>query len=941
MTKRMLRHSTAIGAIAMASAMGSAPAFAQGDGADDGSQDVIITVGTRRDQRSAADTPAPVDVISDDEVLNQGDNDIQNILRTSVPSYNVNTYPISDAATIIRPANLRGLAPDSTLVLVNGKRRHRAAVISFLGGGVSDGAQGADISVIPAIALRQVEVLRDGAASQYGSDAIAGVINFVLKDDDGGASFEAEWGQTYEGDGDQYAISANVGLPIPVGLGGFINISAEYGETDATDRSVQRDDAAALIAAGNLDVASINVNTVTADQVQIWGQPNLNDDWTVFINSAIPFSDQFEAYAFGNWSERQTDGGFFFRNPTNRGGVFAGPMVDPDTGFEDPADLDMDNVPSVLVGDLSTSATVTGDPMIDMAGDCIAGIPLTAGGLIPDPTFLASIQADANCFSFVELFPGGFTPRFGGDLTDQSITAGFRGALGNLTYDFSYTFGQSEIVFFIRNTINASLGPATPTSFNPGSYIQTDNNFNADFSYAIPNDMFASDIILSFGGEHRNENFEIIAGDPASFAIGSLSSPSIAFPGGQGFSSSSNGFGGFTDASAGENSQKNYAIYGEVESDVTANFTLQGAVRYEDFYDSFGDTLNWKIGGLYNFNDNLVFRSTYSTGFHAPTAGQANVTNITTQFSGGMLQDQGTIPLSSAAGQFIADRLFLDTGVRPTLGPEESKNFTAGIGFSLGEIDMTIDYFRINVTDRIAISDQQDFLAELIEVAGENMVMVPMGASTSQVLNLLDGAGVLNAADFAGSEDLASFGFFTNSFDTRTQGIDIVASTDFELYEGSSTSMALAFNWTDTEVTDQGLDTAAPLSEGRRRQLEDTIPNTRGNVTFNHYMGKMRALVRFNYYGEFFECHLDAVSSTGPEFCDLPHDGGAQFPIDLELGYNVTENVQLIAGAQNVFNSYPDELSAANAGVAGAQYPPIAPAGFNGGFYYFKLRAEF
>lgn len=917
MKKQVLSCSTAIGAAILATTAFAPVAHAQGDAVDERTQDVIITVGTRRDQRSAADSPAPIDVISADEVLNQGDNDIQNILRTSVPSYNVNTYPIADAATIIRPANLRGLAPDSTLVLVNNKRRHRAAVISFLGGGVSDGAQGADISVIPTIALKQVEVLRDGASSQYGSDAIAGVINFVLKDSPDGASFEAEWGQTYEGDGDQYSVSANVGLPIPVGEGGFINISAEYGEVDATSRSVQRDDAAALIAAGNTDVA---------DPAQIWGQPNLNDDWTVFVNAAVPFSEQLEAYAFGNYSERQTEGGFFFRNPTNRGGVYAGPTVDPLTGFADPM-----GVASVLVGDLSINDT----------GDCPAGIPLTdGGGLIPDPTILAQVVADDNCFSFVELFPGGFTPRFGGDLNDKSITAGMRGALGNLTYDFSYTYGQSEVAFFINNTINASLGPNTPTSFNPGTYIQTDNNFNADFSYALPNDMFASDIILSFGGEHRNENFEIIAGDPASFEIGPLAQPTMAYPGGQGFSSSSNGFGGFTAASAGDTSQKNYAIYGEVETDITPQFTLQGAVRYEDFYNSFGDTLNWKVGGLYNFNDNLVFRSTYSTGFHAPTAGQANVTNITTQFSGGQLQDQGTIPLSSAAGQFIADRLELNTGVRPTLGPEESKNFTAGIGFGLGPIDMTVDYFRISVDNRISISDQQDFLAELIEVANENSVVIPMGSGTSQVLNLLDGAGVLNAADFAGSEDLTTFGFFTNSFDTRTQGIDIVANTNFELYSGSNTTATMAFNWTETEVTDRGLDGAAPLSEGRRRQLEDTIPQTRGNISFNHFVGPFRGLARFNYYGSFFECHLDATSSTGPEFCDLPHDGGAQFPIDLEVGWKIVPQVEIIAGAQNVFNSFPDELSPTNRGVAGSLYPPIAPAGFSGGFYYFKIRAE-
>ncbi|MFQ5564610.1 MAG: TonB-dependent receptor plug domain-containing protein [Parvularculaceae bacterium] len=933
MRKTALRCATASAAILAALGFSAAPAYAQDEGQlVDEDVDVIITVGTRRGARSASNTPAPIDVINSDEVLNQGDTDLQNVLRTSVPSYNVNTQPISDAATLIRPANLRGLAPDSTLVLVNNKRRHRAAVITFLGGGLSNGSQGPDISVIPALALKQVEVLRDGASSQYGSDAIAGVINFVLRDAPDGATFEAEWGQTYDGDGEQYSVSGNIGLPIPVGEGGFLNLTAEFGETNATSRSVQRADAAALIAAGNTDVASVNVNTITDEVVQIWGQPNVNDDFTFFGNAAIPFSEHLELYAFGNYAERQVEGGFFFRNPTNRGGVFAGPLVDPLTGLADP-----NGVPSVLVGDLS----------VDTAGDCIAGIPLTqGGGLIPDPTFLASIQNDPNCFSFVELFPGGFTPRFGGDLEDKSIIAGFRGEVpfmgGPLNYDFSFTYGRNDINFFINNTVNASLGPNTPTSFRPGGYIQEDKNFNVDLSYGVPNDMFASDINLAVGFEHREEEFTILAGDPDSFAIGPLSAPSSAFPAGQGFSSSSNGFGGFTAASAGATSQKNYAIYFETETDITDRFILQGAVRYEDFYDSFGDTVRYKIGGLYELTPDITLRSTWSTGFHAPTAGQANVTNITTQFSAGQLQDQGTIPLSSAAGQFIADRLELATGVRPTLGPETSKNFTAGVGFSLGDIDFTVDYFRITVDNRIAISDPQDFLGELLAVATDNGVVIPPNSTTSQVLNLLDGAGVLNAADFAGSEDLTSFGFFTNSFDTRTQGIDVVANTSFELYPGSNTTAALAFNWTDTEVTDRGLNSAAPLSFGTGKQIEDSTPATRGNLTINHYVGDVRGLVRVNYYGKFFECHLDAINNAAPPTvpCDLPHFGSAQFPIDLELGVKVMDRVELIAGAQNAFDSFPDRLSATNAGIAGAKFPPVAPAGFSGGFYYFRIRAD-
>ncbi len=931
MKSTVLRNSTAAAALIIAASFAPA-AFAQGEGelVDDPNVDIIVTVGSRVGTRSAADSPAPIDVIGNSELMDQGDSDIQNILRTSVPSYNVNTQPISDAATLVRPANLRGLPPDSTLVLVNGKRRHRASVISFLGGGLSDGAQGADISVIPTIALKQVEVLRDGASSLYGSDAIAGVINFVLKDAADGASFEGEWGQTYKGDGEQWSVSANVGLPIPIGQGGFFNVSAEYGEINATDRSVQRADAAALIAAGNVDVASANVNTITGDHVQIWGQPNVNDDLSVFANTAIPFSDAFEVYAFGNYAERQVEGGFFFRNPTNRGGVFAGPLVNPATGFADPA-----GVPSVRVGDLSVNNT----------GDCPAGIPLTSGGgLLPDPAILALVQGDANCFSFVEMFPGGFTPRFGGDLEDKSVVAGMRGEIGGLTYDFSYTYGRSDVNFFINNTINASLGPNTPNSFTPGGYSQIDNNFNADLGYAIPNDIFSSDINVALGFEHRQETFEIRAGDPQSFEIGPLAAPSLAYPSGQGFSSSSNGFGGFTTASAGSNSQKNYAVYFETEFDITNYFTMQGAVRYEDFYNSFGDTLNYKVGGLWRVNDNIRLRSTWSTGFHAPTAGQANVTNITTAFNGNTLVDQGTIPLSSTAGQFIADRLFLNTGARPTLGPEKSTNFTLGTAFSLGAVNFTVDYFRIKVRDRISLSDQQDFLSELLAVAGENSVAVPANSSTSQVLFLLDAAGVLNASDFAGSQDLTSFGFFTNSFDTRTQGIDVVANTDFEIYSGSNTKAALAFNWTDTTVTDFGLGGAAPLSTGRAKQIEDSVPKTRGNLTINHFDGPFRGLARVNYYGKYFECHLDATNNNpAPAVpCDLSHFGGAQFTFDFEAGLAALgDKLEFVVGAQNAFDSYPDALSAANAGVAGSKYPRVAPNGFSGGFYYFKVRGNF
>lgn len=861
----------------------------------------IVTTGTRRAARSADDTPAPIDVVSADELRNQGDTDMSNLLRTSVPSYNVGTMPISDAATLVRPANLRGLAPDSTLVLVNGKRRHRAAVISFLGGGISDGSQGPDIGVIPTIALKQVEVLRDGAASQYGSDAIAGVVNFILRDSQEGASVEAQWGENYEGDGGQYKIAGNIGFPL--GDDGFLNLSGQFAEVDATSRSTQRTDAAALIAGGN---------TAVANPAQIWGQPNVNDDLTIFVNAALPLSEKAELYGFGNYSERQVEGGFFFRNPTNRGAVYSN-----------------DGGASLLVGDLTPA---------DGIDQCAP-----YRGIDPNDTAnLDALDADQGCYAFTELTRGGFTPRFGGDIEDSSLVLGLRGDLEvgrGLMYDVSYTFGQSDAAFFINNTINASLGPNTPRSFTPGQYIQTDNNINLAFSYGIPVASFASDLNLAFGYEHRDEEFEIIAGDPQSFEIGPLSAPSVDYPGGQGFSSSSNGFGGFTPASAGAKSQKNDAFYIDAEADVTDRLVLQAAVRYEDF-DSFGDTTNYKVGGLFALNDNVKLRSTFSTGFHAPTAGQANVTNITTQFSGTFLVDQGTIPLSSAAGQFIADFIVSEGGVRPTLGPEESENFTIGTAFSLGNFDITVDYFNIAVDDRISISDQQDFVAALQTTADNNGVVYDPNDTTSQLLNLLDGAGVLNVSDFAGAEDLTSFGFFNNAFDTETQGIDLVVNTSFDMVPGGDTSVAVAFNWTDTEVTNGKLSNGTgALSFTRERQLEETVPSVRGSVTLNHNQGPWRGLARLNYFGKIWECHLDAVGSDAIGTCDLPAPAGSEITVDLEGAYSFGENWEFVLGARNAFDSFPDDNPFA--GVAGSTYPPTAPNGFNGGSYYLKVKAEF
>ncbi|MBT8065664.1 MAG: TonB-dependent receptor [Gammaproteobacteria bacterium] len=857
----------------------------------------IVTTGTRRADRSAADSPVPIDVIGAAEFTQASSSDVQDLLRTAVPSYDVNTQPISDAATISRPANVRGLSPDNVLVLVNGKRRHRGSIISFLGGGISDGAQGVDISSIPSLALKQVEVLRDGASSQYGSDAIAGVINFVLRDESEGAEVQVNYGSTYEDDGDNYRIAGNIGLPL--GQSGFVNLTAEINESDGTVRSVVRDDVLGLIAAGNTDAADFQtINSYTSEVPQYWGQPDVTDDIKLFVNSGVDLNEKAELYFFGSYAQRTAEGGFFYRNPTNRGGVYAGPLVDATTGALDP-----NGVASVRVGDLDG---------LGVGGACPAGIPLTGtDGVIPDSTILAQVTADANCFAFVETIPGGFVPRFGGDNEDMGVAVGVRGEfdLGSgLSYDFSLYNGSNRTDFFIRNTVNASLGPNTPRDFVPGGQEQTETIVNADFVYTVDAG-FESDLNVAFGTEYRKEEFDLFAGDPNSYALGVLAD--------QGFSSSSNGFGGFPNSSSAD--QDSVAVYVDLEADMTDKFTMQAAVRYEDFSE-FGDTTDIKIAGIYHVTDTFRIRGAYSTGFHAPTAGQANITNVTTQNVGGVLIDQGTLPLSSAAGQLAADFIESQGNGRPGLGPEDARNLALGFAFELGESSWTVDFYDIELEDRVALGANVDFLDALNFVDGG----VNNYTSVSAALTGLDADGVIDRQDYIGLDDLSEFRFFSNSFDTTTSGIDVVGSYGFALGSGES-SIAVAANYNKTEVDSVG--TLNPIDSDRVRALEDLLPNVKGSVTWTHTQDKFRTMLRANYYGGW--------DDTGNDVNGI----GAEVLVDAEVAYQVNDSIEVVGGLANMFDAYPEKNP--GAGDLGQLYSEASPFGFNGGAWYLRARMQF
>ena len=306
-------------------------------------EEQVVVVGSRARPRSVTASPVPIDAIPFRDVVSQGATTLDYRLRTLVPSFNVATHPISGAASLVRPASLRNLAHDHTLVLVNGKRRHRSAILVWFGG-VTDGTQGPDISTIPSIALRQVEVLRDGASAQYGSDAIAGVLNFLLKDDRSGGNLEFNTGTYRAGDGDAYTIAGNVGLPL--GDTGFANLSMEYGNADPTSRSVQRADAAALIAAGN---------TAVADPAQVWGDSRVDDDLKLFGNFGHLSANGVQAYGHANYAEKTATQGFYYRNPNTRANIFS-----------------LDGGQSLLVGDVLDAQ----DRIRDGSAGCPA-VPIT------------------------------------------------------------------------------------------------------------------------------------------------------------------------------------------------------------------------------------------------------------------------------------------------------------------------------------------------------------------------------------------------------------------------------------------------------------------------------------------------------------------------------------------------------------------------------------
>lgn len=721
-------------AAAFAQAAPQADATAETPGTD------IVVIGTRRTDRSVTDSASPVDVIGASELTSQGTANVVDAVRNVIPSFFVGQNTISDASTFVRSPSLRGLPGDQVLVQLNGKRYNRSSLVQvYVGGdtGLSFGAQAPDISAIPAIGVRNLQVLRDGATAQYGSDAIAGVLNFQLRNDTG-FGVQARYGQNYDngGDGGSRNIAAYAGFEVGSIL--HVNLAGEYFDDDGTSRGATRP-VALIFAQQNPTLASQLPNF--PGPVQIWGS-SPTDGYKALVNVSLDVTDNSELYFFGNLAHSEGNQSFNYRSPISATGL--------------------------AVNDGS------GTPATRSPGRNTAfSHPIY---LTPCPTGNATCPAgafvrDTNVYNFSTLYPAGFTPRFLG-VTDEIYGAvGWRGELSSgFTWDLSAQAAKHQLGLSMTNSLSPSFGPSSQTSFQFGNLVQKEFNATLDLTYPVEVGL-ASPITFAGGLEYRRETYGQTAGDLQSYAAGPYASQRLyvqTAPGVYAFDSTvtmppgASGYGGTSPASAGESSQNSYGVYASAEADVVEALTVGFAARFEH-YDSFGDAVVGKANAIYHFTPTFAVRGTVGTGFHAPSPGQNNVQILTTNFVAGNQVQTGTYPVTSSIAQFY--------GAIP-LQPARATNY--GLGFVLNpssNFTLTADGYIIFVRDRIGIS--------------RSFTVTPANITAQPALAAVGDGGVVN--------------YFTNGFDTVTRGVDIVATYRTDL-AGGPLNLTFAYNYNKSEV---------------------------------------------------------------------------------------------------------------------------------------------
>ncbi|MFQ5982645.1 MAG: TonB-dependent receptor plug domain-containing protein, partial [Woeseiaceae bacterium] len=794
--------------------------------------DEIIIVGTRRQGRTAIDTPVPVDVFNEEDLQSVSSPELLEVLQTLVPSFTLARWPTGDGASFIRPPQMRGLDSDKTLLLVNGKRRHRGALV-LLG---RSGSHGPDLASIPSIALRNIEILRDGASALYGSDAIAGVMNFNLKESAEGGELQAQYGQFTLGDENTYRVAGNIGLPL--GDKGFINVSMEWNDAEATSRGTEFGE----IRGTGLTPAETALVSGFFDHD---GDPSTPDQERFGPDALTEVYVGAELVSIFNGSDGIPD--------------------DTDTRYAD--NLRFAEIgDNVLVQPVGRPEREAFHAVVNAGYDISDTLSLygwfnysdsdtnrNSGHRPPGVSRLWLVRTpDGEIYNPRNLYPAGFTPRFFGKVLDQSFTGGMRGEWPNgITYDFGGRYGRSEIRYKSSNTMNPSLGPSTPTEFAPGNLISDEAALTFDFTVPVSIGL-ADDALLAFGFEYREEGYKSEPGDPASFAGGpysvddpwdfetsvdeaaagenggvvecripgleSIGTPCPALdPIHNALSIGSEGFPGYGPLSVFDYERDSWAVYADIEADITDRFLFTVAGRYEDFSD-FGDNFSYRIASRYFLNDKFTIRGSFGTGFRAPTPGQIATINV--QGRPGLADPflLGVFPATHPASQIF--------GAVP-LDAETSTQWTLGLTATpLENLTFTLDYYQIEVDDRISMTSR------FFVGPDERLVLVASGAP--------------------GADSISAVKFFNNDIDTETNGLDLVATYSVDWAAGITTLSASA-NWNRTEVTRR---TPRPggfvLDDTDVFNTKNGSPRPRAVLDLRHTWAKdLTLLIRGNWYGSY------------------------------------------------------------------------------------------
>jgi iron complex outermembrane receptor protein len=780
----------------------------------------VVVVGTRTAGHSVDESLAPIDLVTPDAIRQSAalPGEIGAAVQSLVPSFNLPRQSNSNYADVVRPAQLRNLSPDQVLVLVNGKRRHTTATLtteSKLGKGTSP----VDFNSIPVGAIKRIEVLRDGAGAQYGSDAIAGVINIVLKDADEGGEATATWGQNrtdFEpagksvNDGDTLFASLNAGFG---GGGGFLNLTAEYHDRDATQRA-----GLDQIPPDFIGVPQTPPNLALRGTQTHRAGDGVTEDVLFMYNAALPVGDIVELYSFGNYSDRSAEGANFFRYPDSS-----------------------TNVPSI--------------------------------------------------------FPDGYIPVLEADNVDLSLAAGIRGTLASgWSWDLSAVHGYNDFDHDVTNSLNVSFGDASPTSFNVGEYKFSQTTVRFDMSRPFEASGIGSAVNLAWGLEYRMDAYETEAGDPESYEAGPVIGAPIGTQAGSGLKPEETVDVDRDAASA----------YVDLESDLTDRFQAGIAARFEDYSD-FGSSVNGKISGRYELAPSLAVRGTVGTGFRAPSLTQSFFRGSTTSFGeGGQLENVLNLPTD--------DPIAVVLGAEE-LDAEESVSYNLGFVFTPADVfRLTVDFYRVDIDDRITLSER---------IGGPEV--------TQFIEDQLGIPGVLGVR------------FFTNAIDTQTDGFDIVADYTLALGAGSLL-LSAAYNRSETEVTHVDPNPAVLDALGvdnvlfgveERNTIETASPDDKLILTAHWTTERWSLLARGTRWGE-----ATRVFNFGGGF-EPEQTYGAEWGVDLDVEFAVTEAFRVAVGANNVLDEYPD-LSSADINFFGnLPYDVLQPITFNGAFYYLRAAYAF